>query len=69
MSEVRYTDVEVANPSTVAQRLAVAHRQADAEIGEDEQVVHLQVGGRGTQMGDDSRSWWAVTYEVSPKRV
>jgi hypothetical protein len=67
MPDVRHTDIEMPNPSTPQQRIVAARRQADGEVGPDEQVVTLRVGGKGVQMGDDSRLWWPVTYEVTRK--
>jgi hypothetical protein len=67
MPDVRHTDIELPNPSTPQQRIVAARRQADGEVGPDEQVVTLRVGDKGVQMGDDSRLWWPVTYEVTRK--
>lgn len=67
MSETRHTDVEVASPSTQRQRIDAAQRQADSEVAEDERADNVRVGDKGTQMGDDSRLWWPVTYEVTRK--
>jgi hypothetical protein len=67
MPDVRHTDINVANPSTPQQRIDAGHRQADGEVTDDEAVAKLRVSAKGTQMGDDSRLWWAVTYEVEPK--
>jgi hypothetical protein len=64
MPEVRYTDMNMANPSTLQQRVSAAQRQADGEVADDEEAMNLRVGDKGTQMGDDSRLWWPVTYEV-----
>jgi hypothetical protein len=64
MSDVRHTDVEVRNPSTPAQRLDAAQRQAAAEVADDEEAINVEVGDKGTQTGDDSRLWWPVTYRV-----
>jgi hypothetical protein len=68
MPEVRHTDIEMANPSTRRQRIDAAQRQANNEIAEHEEAVNLRVGDKGTQMGDDSRLWWPVTYEVRQRR-
>lgn len=68
MREVRYTDIEVANPSTPRQRQDAAQRHADAEVGDDEEAISVRVEDTGTRVGDDSRLWWHVTYEVIPKR-
>ena len=67
MPNVRHTDIEMRNPSTPQARIDAARRQADAEVDDDEQVVNLRVGDKGTQMGDDSMLWWPVTYEVIRK--
>ena len=67
MPDIRHTDINVANPSTPQQRTDAGHRQADDEVTDDEIVANLRVGATGTQMGDDSRLWWPVTYEVEPK--
>jgi hypothetical protein len=64
MPEVRYTDIDIANPSTLQQRVVAAQRQADGEVADGEEAVNLRVGDKGTRMGDDSRLWWPVTYEV-----
>ena len=64
MPEVRQTDIEVVNPSTVHQRIEAAHRQASCEVTAEEWAVDVRVGETATQMGDDSRLWWPVTYEV-----
>jgi hypothetical protein len=68
MSDVRHTDVEVQNPSTLQQRLEAAQRQAAAEVADDEEAVNVEVGEKGTQTGDDSKLWWPVTYQVLPRR-
>lgn len=68
MPDVRHTDVEVANPSTLQQRQDAAQRQADAEVGDEEEAINVRIGDTGTRVGDDSRLWWPVTYEVIPKR-
>ena len=68
MLDVRHTDVEVPNPSTPGQRLDAARRQTDAEVEDDEEVVNVEVGDKGTQTGDDSKLWWPVTYEVQTRR-
>jgi hypothetical protein len=44
MSDVRHTDVEVQNPSTLQQRLEAAQRQAAAEVADDEEAVNVEVG-------------------------
>jgi hypothetical protein len=67
MPEVRHTDIEVANPSTLPQRIQAAQRQASSEVADDERPVNLSVGDKGTQLGDDSRLWWSLTYEVRCK--
>jgi hypothetical protein len=64
MPEVRHTDMNMANPSTLQQRVDAAQRQADGEVADGEEVVNLRVGDKGTRMGDDCRLWWPVTYEV-----
>jgi hypothetical protein len=67
MPDVRHTDVEMAEPSTRQQRRDAAQRAADAEIGDDQQAVNVVVAEVGTRVGDDSRMWWEVTYEVIDK--
>jgi hypothetical protein len=56
------------NPSTLHARIDAARRQADGEVADDEHVVNLRVGDKGTQKGDDSTLWWLVTYEVTRVR-
>lgn len=68
MYEVRHTDVEMKNPSTPAQRFDAAQRQTAAEVADDEEVVNVEVGDKGTQTGDDSKLWWPVTYQVHTRR-
>jgi hypothetical protein len=51
--------------SGAQQRIDTARRQADREVTADERVVHLRVGDKGAQMGDDSTLWWPVTYEAT----
>ncbi len=68
MSEVRHTDIEMANPSTLQQRIHTAQRQAGQEVADGECAVDVRVGDTGTQTGDDSRLWWPVTYEVRVTR-
>jgi hypothetical protein len=67
MSEVRYTDVEMANPSTAQQRQMAAQRQADTEVGDADEAVNVRLGDVGTRVGDDSRLWWSVSFEVISK--
>jgi hypothetical protein len=67
MPEVRHTDIEMANPSTGQQRIEAAQRRADSEVADEERAVNLRVGATGTQMGDDSRLWWPVNYQVETK--
>lgn len=67
MRDVRATDVEVANPSRLQQRLDAAQRQADAEVGVDEVAVNVRITGTATRMGEDHTLRWPVTYEVEPK--
>lgn len=69
MSEVRHTDIEMANPSTPRQRIDAAQRRATSEVAHHKQAVNVRVGSKGTQVGDDSRLWWPVTYEVVPKCI
>jgi hypothetical protein len=64
---VRHTEVEVANPSRLQQRLDAAQRQADAEVDVDEIAVNVRITGNATRMGEDHTLWWPVTYEVEPK--
>jgi hypothetical protein len=68
MPDMRHTDIQLRDPSTLQERIDAARRQAECEVAEDEYVVHLRIGDRGTQMGDDSMLWWPVTYEVTRKR-
>ena len=64
MGLIRRTSVEVGNPSRLAQRLEAAQRQADSEVGEDQQAINVAVARIGaTHHGEDSL-WWPVTYEV-----
>jgi hypothetical protein len=65
MTDVRHTDIQMRNPSTIRERLDAARRQAQSEVAADEYLSHLRVGHKGTQMGDDSMLWWPVTYEVT----
>jgi hypothetical protein len=58
---VLHTDVEVVNPSTLQQRQDAAQRQADAEVGDEEEAINVRIGDTGTRVGDDSRLWWPVT--------
>jgi hypothetical protein len=48
MSDVRHTDVEVQNPSTLQQRQDAAQRQADREVADDEEAVNVRIGNTGT---------------------
>lgn len=68
VSDVRCTDVEDRNPSTVQQRLDAAQHQADREVGVEEEAINVWIGTRGTQTGHDSWLWWPVTYQVIPRR-
>jgi hypothetical protein len=68
MPDMRHTDIQLRDPSTLQERIDAARRQAECEVAEDEHVVNLRIGDRGTQMGDDSMLWWSVTYEVTRKR-
>jgi hypothetical protein len=68
MPDVRQTDIQMRNPSTLQARIDAARRQADGEVAKDEHAVNLRVGDKGTQMGDDSTLWWPVTYEVTRVR-
>jgi hypothetical protein len=68
MLDVQHTDVEVANPSTPQERQDAAQRQADSEVGAAQEAINVCAGDAGTRMGDDSRLWWPVSYEVVARR-
>lgn len=67
MRDVRRTDVEVANPSRLQQRLDAAQRQADGEVGAEEAAINVRITGRATRMGEDYTLWWPVSYEVESR--